>query len=199
MGLDWSKIDHWQKFQRLVNALFCSEINDSGFFQPSNPYIGADGGWDGRYSGKYPPEGIVGLFSIQSKSTTKEYKAAVDWLKGELLGGADEIGEIKKAEKNNVEHLRIATNAELKIDQVDELEKLVERTKLKSLKIWYREQLSQRIIREPFIRYYFFDNPQISAFIPADIYFTEIEKTLQNFLTSIFQGLLTTFLNFKIL
>lgn len=181
MALDWSKIDTWEKFQRLTNALFCSEINDHGFFQPSSPYIGADGGWDGRHQGTYSPEGTDGLFSIQAKFTNKSHQSAFNYLKSTLLGTASIKGEIKKAEENKVDHLRISTNAELKVDQVNELEKLANGFQLKSLKIWYREQLSQRISRDPFICHYFFGNPQFPAFVPTSVYFSEIEKGITPF------------------
>jgi len=61
--LDWSRIDNEKTFQRLVNHLFALECNSPGFI-PSSAYIGADGGWDGRYDGHYPPEGESGLWSI---------------------------------------------------------------------------------------------------------------------------------------
>ena len=50
-NLDWSKIDNEKIFQRLSNHLFLLEVNRT-YFIPSSPYIGADGGWDGRYGAR---------------------------------------------------------------------------------------------------------------------------------------------------
>ena len=83
--LDWSKIDTWQKFQRLCNALFELEMNSTDF-KPSDPNIGGDGGQDGilRHSGNYL--GKTGTFLIQSKHHKEgtQPKDAFDRVKGEL-------------------------------------------------------------------------------------------------------------------
>ena len=65
--LDWSKIDNEKKFQRLVNHLFFLECPSSFGFDPFSPYIGRDGGWDGKYEGLYPSEGLSGIYCIQAK------------------------------------------------------------------------------------------------------------------------------------
>ncbi|MDO9575974.1 MAG: hypothetical protein Q7J55_05560, partial [bacterium] len=62
--IDWTKIESWQTFQRLVNHLFALECNSPGFI-PSSPYIGADGDWDGFYKDLY--EDLSGVWSIQAK------------------------------------------------------------------------------------------------------------------------------------
>ena len=64
--LDWSKIDNEKKFQQLVNDLFALEVGKPGFI-PSSPYIGPDGGWDGRFPDEY--QGCTGMSCVQSKWT----------------------------------------------------------------------------------------------------------------------------------
>ena len=84
--LDWSKIDTWQKFQRLVNALFELEMNSTDF-KPSDPNIGGDGGQDGilRDNGNYLDK--TGTFLIQSKYEKEgaQPKDAFTSIKSELL------------------------------------------------------------------------------------------------------------------
>ena len=46
----WALIQDWQQFQRLVNDLLFHELQGCGMY-PSNPRLGADGGWDGRVVG----------------------------------------------------------------------------------------------------------------------------------------------------
>lgn len=125
--LEWSKISDEKTFQRLINHLFALECNSPGFI-PSSPYIGADGGWDGYYNGLYPEEKKEGIYSIQSKWTTKNLKGAVKILKPQIKK------ELDKAQKNKVEYLKIATNAELKTEDVLELESL-NGEKVKDLRI----------------------------------------------------------------
>ncbi len=168
--LDWNKIDNDKSFQRIVNHLFALECNSPGFI-PSSPYIGADGSWDGYYNDYYAYEGKDGVWSIQAKWTTKSLKDAVSSLKPRIKK------ELQKAKNNNVDHLRIATNAELTVDQVRELEGLNE-GEVTTLKIWHREELTRRIELQPFLRGYFFGLPQHPKFVPGDIYFSESEKFL---------------------
>ena len=78
--LNWEKIDNEKIFQRLVNHLFALECNSPGFIL-SSPYVGADGAWNGFFDGYYAQEGLTGIWSIQSKWTTKSFKAARSWLK----------------------------------------------------------------------------------------------------------------------
>lgn len=170
--LDWSKIDNEKTLQRLVNHLFALECNSPGFI-PSSPYIGADGGWDGRFDGFYPLEQERGVWSIQSKWTTKSFTKAVSSLKPEIKE------ELKKAKHNKVDHLRIATNAELKVDEVRELQGLNE-GEVTSLLVWHREELTRRIELQPFLRHYFFGSPQHLKFVPWNIYFNDIETGLLN-------------------
>jgi hypothetical protein len=159
-------IDNEKTFQRLVNHLFSLECNSPGFI-PSSPYIGADGAFDGDFSGYYPPEGTTGRWSIQSKWTTKSMGEAFRHLSKEVRL------EVEKARKNGVDHLRIATNAQLKTAQVRSLEKLNAQTPV-SLVVWHRERLNQWIESQPFLRYYFFGSPQFPKFVPWNIYFDEV-------------------------
>ncbi len=166
--LDWTLIDNDRTFQRLINHLFALECNSPGFI-PSSPYIGADGSWDGAYTGYF--DGLKGRFSIQAKWTKKSFNDAMPHLTRAIKE------EIKKALNTGVDHLRIATNAELRKTQVDELEKLKVK-ELKSLFVWYRENLTLRIEKQAFIRYYFFGKPQFPAFVPANIYMDQFESKL---------------------
>jgi len=168
--LDWSKISNDKDFQRLVNHLFAFECNSPSFI-PSSPYIGFDEGWDGLFNGFYPFDNLEGLFSIQSKWTQKNFNEAEKHLKSEIND------EIKKAINNKVEHLRIATNAELRVNQVKALENL-KPGEIKSLYVWHREKLNIRIEWQPFLRYYYFESPSIPLFVPHWLYFKDVEKNL---------------------
>ena len=173
--LDWSKIDSYERFQKLVSHLFALECNSPGFI-PSSPYIGADEGWDVYYKGYYPPEKMEGVYRIQAKWTGKSFSEAVRYLKKEIRK------ELRSAKKRNVEHLRIATNAELKPRQVLELNSL-KTDEVQSLEIWHRENLTIRIEQQPFIRHFFFGDPQHLIFVPWNIYFETLEPHL-TFLSS---------------
>jgi hypothetical protein len=168
--LNWEKIDNEKIFQRFVNHLFALECNSPGFI-PSSPYIGADGAWDGRYEGHYSLEGTEGIWSIQSKWTTKSFKEAIPHLKKEIKK------ELKNAKKKGVQHLRIATSAELKAEQVVELESL-NSGDVETFKIWHREELTRRIELQPFLRHHFFGLPQYPKFVPSELYFQQTEKHL---------------------
>jgi hypothetical protein len=168
--MGWSKIDDHRKFQRLVNHLFSQECDSPGFI-PSSPNIGADGAWDGRYKGYYSREGKGGLWSIQSKWTTKSKKKAMPHLKAEVRK------ELANAAVNRVDHLRIATNAELDVDQVIELENLG-RAATFSLAVWHREELTRRIELQPYLRHLFFGDPQHPKLVPWNKYFDEYEPDL---------------------
>lgn len=168
--LDWSKIDNYHIFQRLINHLFALECGSPGFI-PSSPYIGADGGWDGRYGGYYDYENEEGSWSIQSKWTLKSHTDAYSHLTKEIKE------ELQKARDNEVNHLRIATNAVLTVNQVKELEKLNDNG-LITLKVWHREELERRIELQPYLRYHFFGYPQYPMFVPSCEYFSETEKHL---------------------
>jgi hypothetical protein len=168
--LDWNRIDNEKTFQRLVNHLFALECNSPGFI-PSSPYIGADGGWDGRYDGPYPPEGESGIWSIQAKWTKKSLTEAESALVPEIRG------ELANAQSNGVNHLRIATNADLTIPQVTNLQAL-NHGEVVSLGVWHREELTRRIELQPWVRHRFFGDPQYPAFVPWDTYFDAVEKQL---------------------
>lgn len=168
MILDWSLIDNDKTFQRLINHLFALECNSPGFI-PSSPYIGADGGWDGLFKGSY--EGLKGSFSIQAKWTKKNFKPAMASL------DQDVKKEIEKAVRNRDEHLRIATNAELRPNQVVRLQNL-KPSALKTLYVWHRENLTIRIEKQPFLLHHFFGKPQFPSFVPCNIYMRDIESKL---------------------
>jgi hypothetical protein len=168
--LNWEKVDNDKTFQRLVNHLFALECNSPGFI-PSSPYIGADGAWDGYYNGHYAQEKQVGVWSIQSKWTTKSLKKACSSLGREIKK------ELKKAKRNKVQHLRIATNAELKVDQVRDLEGL-NSGEVTTLRVWHREGLERRIELQPFLMHRFFGLAQHPKFVPSDIYFKQTERHL---------------------
>lgn len=170
--VDFSKITNEKDFQRLINHLFAIECNSPAFI-PSSPYIGFDKGWDGRFEGFYPFENLEGLFSIQSKWTQKNFNEAETYLKQEVQK------EIAKAIENQVQHLRIATSAELRIDQVNALQDLKPAT-LQSLRIWHRENLKIRFERQPFIRNFYFGDPQHPMLTPSNIYFGGLEKQLSS-------------------
>ncbi|MBI4812817.1 MAG: hypothetical protein HY802_00020, partial [Methanobacterium sp.] len=158
--LDWIKIDNEKKFQQLVNHLFSLESDSPGFI-PSSPYIGADGGWDGYFDGYYPPEGNEGIFSIQAKWTSKSLNEAETRLKRDIKA------ELKKAKRNYVKHLRIVTNAELRVEQVKNLNSL-NNGEVSTLRVWHREELTRRIELQPFLRYYFFNLAQHPKFVPRN-------------------------------
>ena len=90
-GLDWKKIDNDKTFQRLVNDLFALEINHPSFLS-SNPEIGADGGWDGRFVGNFMS--LDGVWNFQSKWTKHNLTEAYKQLREELKK------ELEKAKKN---------------------------------------------------------------------------------------------------
>lgn len=169
--LDWSKIDNEKIFQRLVNHLFFLECPSSFGFDPFSPYIGADGGWDGKFEGMYPSEGLSGIYSIQAKWTKHNLNKAMPSLKKWVRE------ELKKANKNNVQHLRIATSAELREEHLNELHKL-NINEIESFRIWARELLDLRINQQPFLRCFYFGSPSIPLFVPPAIYFNDVEKSL---------------------
>lgn len=171
--INWSKIADDKNFQRLINYLFALECNSPGFI-PSDPYIGPDGGWDGYYKGYYPRDKKGGVYSIQSKWTKKTLNEAYKYLKGEVKE------ELVNAKSNNVEHLRIATNAKLRIEHVLNLETLNE-GEVKTLAVWHREDLTLRIEQQPFLRHFFFGDPQHPALVPWDEYFCRLEPDLTSF------------------
>ena len=169
--LDWPQyIDNEKIFQRLINHLFSIECNSPGFI-PSSPYIGADGAWDGYYNGHYDVEKLDGLWSIQSKWTKKSFDDAQTALRSGCLQ------ELNKGKNNKVSHLRIATNAELRVEHVKYLEALNEKH-VKTFRIWYRESLTMRIEKQPFLRHFFFNQPQSPSLLPPNFYFDKVEEHL---------------------
>jgi hypothetical protein len=188
-NLDWSKINNGKDFQKLVNDLFALEINHPKYLS-SNPEIGADGGWDGRYEGTYM--GIYGIWCFQAKWTKHNLDNAYKQIYKELKE------ELRKAKENNVQHLLLATNADLRVginDHIGKLEKLNKDKKyVENLFIWPRANLESRIIKYQILRYFYFDDPQEPMFVPPYIY-----ANYEPFLAEIFVGreyLLKEFDNF---
>lgn len=171
--LDWSRIDNQNTFQNLVNHLFFLECPSTLGFIPFSPYIGKDGGWDGRYQGRYPSENLEGSFCIQAKYTKHNLKQAMpslrNWAKEEL----------DKAASNKVEHLRLATCANLRNELIAELERL-NGGRVETFKVWHGHDLLMRIERQPFLRSYYFGSPAIPLFVPPSVYFKEVEKGLSD-------------------
>ncbi|NQU32906.1 MAG: hypothetical protein HQ521_06695, partial [Bacteroidetes bacterium] len=168
--LNWNLIDNDKTFQRLTNHLFAVECDSPGFI-PSSPYIGADGSWDGYYKGPYPLEKRDGLFSIQSKWTKKSFDDAYKYL------GSVIKKELINAKKKKVEHLRISTNAELRVEHVLNLE-LLATNKVKTLIIWHRERLTIRIEKQAYLRFLFFKDYQHPALVDSASYYKDIEQHL---------------------
>lgn len=169
--LNWSKIDNEKTFQNLVNHLFFLECPSMFGFVPFSPYIGKDGGWDGKYEGLYPKEGLEGCYCIQAKYTKHNLNNAMpsflQWSKDEL----------EKAKTNQVDHLRLATCADLREEHIAKIETL-NKGHVKTFKIWHGHDLLMRIEQELFLRSYYFDSPAIPLFVPASIYFKEVERKL---------------------
>jgi hypothetical protein len=85
--------------------------------------------------------------------------------------------ELENAAAKQVNHLRIATNAELKVEQVLMLQDMAKDTTI-SLLVWHREELTRRIELQPFLRHFFFGDPQFPKLVPWNIYFAEYEPDL---------------------
>ncbi len=162
--LDWSRIDNDKTFQRLISHLVSLECRTPGFL-PSSPYIGADGGYD-AYVDRYPEEDLSGDICIQAKFTKHSLKQAYDYLRGEV------VKELDKAKRNNINYLILVTNAELNVPYITNLVALNEDSDVR-LWIWDREKLTLKIEKQPFLRFYFFDNPAVPLFVPAPIYFKD--------------------------
>jgi len=149
------------------------EINHPAFLS-SNPEIGADGGWDGRYSGSYM--GLGGVWDFQAKWTKHNLDAAYKQLH-------EEIKMNWKAERRiKIQFLLVATNADLRIgtnDHVGKLEKLNENKKfVDQLFIWPRANLESKITQYPLLRHNYFGDPQEPTFVPAHV-FAESEPLLK--------------------
>jgi len=140
--LNWSKIDNEKTFQNLVNHLFFLECPSMFGFIPFSPYIGKDGGWDGKHEGRYPREGLEGRYCIQSKYTKHNLNDAMP----SLTQWAEE--ELAKAKKNQVDHLRLATCANLREEHIAKIETL-NKDRVKTFKIWHGHDLLMRIEQEP--------------------------------------------------
>ncbi len=173
--LDWSKIDSWQKFQRLVNALFELEMNSTDF-NPSDPNIGADGGQDAilRNNGNYNDK--TGTFLIQSKHKKEgtQAKDAFEDIKKELLDK-----EFANYKKNDANWLFMCVNVALNttIDYRSELEKLAQDNKV-NMVLCDKEWLEIRIQKHPYLIKWWFEGVQNLSIEPPSVYFENYEKEL---------------------
>lgn len=172
-NLKWEKISNGAIFQRLVNDLFALEINNPAFLS-SNPDIGADGGWDGRYRGSFM--GLSGAWSFQAKWTKHDPTRAYTVLRSELKK------ELEKAKQNRVNILLFVTNANLRIgtnEHVGKLEELNGDQKyVNHLFVWQRTDLEARIKQYPLLRYLYFGDSQEPMFVPPSM-FSEKEGLLE--------------------
>ncbi|MFC2076007.1 hypothetical protein ACFLT7_02875 [candidate division KSB1 bacterium] len=163
--LNWNIITNGNDFQRLVNDLFAFEISNPAFLL-SNPEIGADGGWDGRYNGTYL--GLNGLWSFQHKYTKHNLNDAYAHLRREI------ISELKKAKSNGVQYLLICTNADLRVGDKDHIGKLeclnYDGEFVNKLFIWPKLNLESKINNHLFLKHIYFGDPQEPMFVPPHIY-----------------------------
>ncbi len=164
----WAQIADWQQLQRLVNDLVYYEKQGTDIL-PSSAYVGGDDGWDGKYTGSL--NGQVGIHAIQAKhhgGKPKEARAAL---------ARDLIKEIPNAVANGAQHLVLATNAELKIAQADELE-TTPLGGLTSITIWYRDRLRQRIEEHPALLKQYFGIGQVTYLTIPEDHFRRSESSL---------------------
>ena len=168
---------HWERITS--PAMLQNLVNDIVFYDkqgvnvtPSSPDIGADGGWDGRFNGEYL--GRQGEFCIQSKRHTGKKTAAKNSLKSDLLGTRSTRGEMEKAVANGVNHLVLATNTELDVNLIKELEEL-KVPDLDSLIIWDGGVLRQRLVRHPGLIHRYFGIGMISYLGIPSLYFSKHE------------------------
>lgn len=173
--LEWSKINSWQKFQRLVNALFELEMNSTDF-NPSDPNIGADGGQDailrnnGNYSGK------TGTFLIQTKHKKEgtQPKDAFKDVKKELLKK-----EFANYKKHNADWLFMCVNVTLNTttDYRAELKKLAQDNKV-NMVLCDKEWLEIRIHKHPYLIKWWFESVQSLSIETPKAYFAKYENQL---------------------
>ena len=169
--LDWNEIDNDKKLQRLVNDLFNFELGRPGYI-PSSPYIGKDGGWDGRFTDSYL--GLRGVSCVQSKWTSHDFEKAYRSLREDVKR------ELIKAKRNKVNNLFIATNAELRVGTEDHIGKLeqLNSDEVNNLFIYHREKLNLLIDRYPWLKHKYFRVPQHPLFAPYSNYLEESEQNL---------------------
>ena len=164
----WAKISTWQHLQWLVNDLVFYESQGAGII-PSNPNIGADGGWDGKFTGTL--YGITGIHMLQAKRKSGTPAQAFQALKQDLSE------EIDKAIAAGAKHLVVATNADLTADHVTDLEATARKT-LSSLTVWGRARLSQCLQRHPGLLARHFGIGQISLLCVPSEHFSKNEASL---------------------
>ncbi len=173
--LDWSKIDTWQKFQRLVNALFELEMNSTDFM-PSDPDVGADGGQDGkiRNNGDYLDKS--GTFLIQAKYQKEGAKPseAFNKIKTELVEK-----EFINYKKHKADCLFLCVNVPLntKIDYRNKLEELAQNNQVNII-ICDRPWLEPKIEKHPYLVKWWFEGVPNLSIEPPKVYFEKYEKEL---------------------
>ncbi|MBL7131076.1 MAG: hypothetical protein ISS45_06720 [Candidatus Omnitrophica bacterium] len=173
--LDWSKIDTWQKFQRLVNALFELEMNSTDF-KLSDPNIGGDGGQDGilRDNGNYLDK--TGTFLIQSKYEKEgtQPKDAFTSIKSELLKK-----EFANYKRHKADWLFLSINVVLNTttDYQAELEELARNNDV-SMVVCDKEWLGIKIQKHPYLVKWWFEGVQNLSIETPSAYFENYEKEL---------------------
>jgi len=173
--LDWSKIDSWQKFQRLVNALFELEMKSTDF-KPSDPNIGGDAGQDSIIRDKGNYDGKTGTFLIQSKHEKEgtQPKDAFNKIKQELLKK-----EFPNYDKHKADWLFLCINVAMNTttDYRAELEELAKRNNVNMI-VCDKEWLNIRIIKHPYLVRFWFEGVQNLSIEPPSVYFENYEKEL---------------------
>lgn len=167
-ALRWELIDNDKIFQRLGNDLFVFEIGKPGYI-PSSPYIGADGGWDGRFTDEYM--GVPGLSRVQAKWTQHNGKEAYNYLRQELNK------ELDGAKANGIDNLYFISNAKLTPDYIAELIKL-NNGRVKNLFVYDREKLESLINRYTWIKHIYFGVAQRPLLAPYSVYQRDSELDL---------------------
>ncbi|MCK5492144.1 MAG: hypothetical protein KAJ14_03430 [Candidatus Omnitrophica bacterium] len=170
--LEWSKIDSWQKFQSLVNAMFELEMHSTDF-KPSDPMKGADGGQDAvSKEGCYLDK--AGKFLVQSKrkNLDAQPKQAFDSLKEELLEK-----EFNNFKKHSADWLFYCVNVSIGCDYQVALENFASKNGV-NLIVFDRPKLEGIISSYPYLRKFWFDEVQnLSIETPAE-YFSRYESCL---------------------
>ncbi len=174
--LDWSKIDTWQKFQRLSNALFELEMNSTDFM-PSDPNIGGDGGQDAilRQGGNY--DGKTGAFLLQSKYHKEGTlpKDAFDKVKNELKNK-----EFENYKRHKADWFFLCVNVSLNTttDYRVKLENIAKKAGVKMV-VCDKEWLEMKILKHPYLSKVWFEGVQnLSIETPAE-YFAKYENELR--------------------
>lgn len=154
MSLDWLKIPTWQEFQHLINEVGWAEFGKAGYI-PSDPLIGADGGLDGVYRGKYG--GFEGLWGIQA-TIDKDFNTKLN-------------KSLDSAKAAGVNFLLYATNAKsLSAVDKESFNNTSNNGRVDRIIFWDKDSLEKLISSHPWIEYKYFKTPQIPMFVPIQEY-----------------------------